>query len=315
MNPGLKTAVRDDENVKKVLVTGGAGYLGSTMVPMLLDEGYDVVVYDIFKWGVYPLTPVVGNPKLTIINADILDNEKLEKALKDVDAVIHLAAIVGYPAFNVEGTRNVVNALASHQRIIYASTGSCYGAVEGTCTEETPISPITLYGETKAEGEKLVRAKGGVGLRLATVFGVSPRLRLDLLVNDLTAKAIKMRTFDLYEGGFRRTFLHVRDAAKGFVFALQHYNSMSGQAFNVGDESMNLTKLDVAKLIEGKVDGCCITESNSGTDMDKRDYAVSYARIRSLGYKANIDVGTGIVELLKVIPNMKSDEIPRCKNV
>jgi len=323
MNPGVFPE-RDDANIQRVLVTGGAGYLGSTMVPMLLQEGYHVTVYDLFNWGIMPLNPIASNENLTIIKGDVTDPEELAEVVRQNDAVIHLAAIVGYPAcskepevakqVNVEGTRNVMNAV-TNQRVIYASTGSCYGAINGTCTEETPISPLTLYGETKAEGEKLVRAKGGVGLRLATVFGVSPRLRLDLLVNDLTSKAVELKHFDVYEGSFRRTFLHVKDAARAFIFALQHYNSMSGNAYNVGDESMNMTKMQVAKMIESNVDGCNITESNNGQDKDKRDYAVSYALIRSLGYKAQVTMSSGIKELLKIIPYIKKDEVQKCKNV
>jgi len=323
MNPGVFPE-RDDANIQRVLVTGGAGYLGSTMVPMLLQEGYHVTVYDLFNWGIMPLNPIASHENLTIVKGDVTDPEELAEVVRQNDAVIHLAAIVGYPAcskepevakqVNVEGTRNVMNAV-TNQRVIYASTGSCYGAIDGTCTEETPISPLTLYGETKAEGEKLVRAKGGVGLRLATVFGVSPRLRLDLLVNDLTSKAVELKHFDVYEGSFRRTFLHVKDAARAFIFALQHYNSMSGNAYNVGDESMNMTKMQVAKMIESNVDGCNITESNNGQDKDKRDYAVSYALIRSLGYKAQVTMSSGIKELLKIIPHIKKDEVKKCKNV
>jgi len=323
MNPGVFPE-RDDANIQRVLVTGGAGYLGSTMVPMLLQEGYHVTVYDLFNWGIMPLNSIASNENLTIIKGDVTDPDELAEVVRQNDAVIHLAAIVGYPAcskepevakqVNVEGTRNVMNAV-TNQRVIYASTGSCYGAINGTCTEETPISPLTLYGETKAEGEKLVRAKGGVGLRLATVFGVSPRLRLDLLVNDLTSKAVELKHFDVYEGSFRRTFLHVKDAARAFIFALQHYNSMSGNAYNVGDESMNMTKMQVAKMIESNVDGCNITESNNGQDKDKRDYAVSYALIRSLGYKAQVTMSSGIKELLKIIPHIKKDEVKKCKNV
>merc|ERR1712048_257699 len=319
-----ETCPRDDQNVKKILITGGCGYLGSTMVPMLLAQNYEVTVYDMFRWGISYLLPVMDNANLTIVKGDVTEHDKLRPYVEACDAVIHLSAIVGYPAckkepeaavaINQTSTEFIASILKPTQRLIYASTGSCYGAITGMCTEESAISPLTLYGETKAAGEKAARAVGGVALRLATVFGSSPRPRTDLLINNLLQLALKLKTFDVYEGHFRRTFLHVKDCAAAFIFALQHYNTMTGQAYNVGDESMNMTKMDVARTIEKYVDGCKITESNAGEDLDKRDYEVSYQKIKKLGYKVNYTVEDGIKELIKYLPHLNAYEAANSKN-
>jgi nucleoside-diphosphate-sugar epimerase len=187
--------------------------------------------------------------------------------------------------------------------LIFASTGSTYGRVKGVCTEETPIAPLTLYGRSKGEAESMILDRGGVSLRFATVFGVSPRLRLDLLVNDFVYQAVRTKLLVLYEGHFRRTFLHVKDAAASYLFAIDNYDRVKGEVFNVGDARMNYTKLQVAKAIREHAD-YHLYEADVGEDQDKRDYEVSYDKINALGYRASIALDEGIAELVKVLSHL-----------
>ncbi|UYV83207.1 hypothetical protein LAZ67_23000213 [Cordylochernes scorpioides] len=310
-----------------VVVTGGAGYIGSVLVPLLLDDGYRVTVLDLFPRGANSLLGSLGRGvpgSLRLLKGDVRDPKAVDDAIghESPAAIVHLAAIVGYPAcerdpeqaweINAEATSQLA---ARGHRMIYACTGSCYGAVPGgLCTEATPVSPLTDYGRSKAEGERAVLAAGGVSLRLATVFGLSPRLRFDLLVNDLTQRALKTGLLELYEPEFRRTFVHARDAARAFLMAIRHYDEMKGQAFNVGDENLNVSKRELAEKISGIVP-CRITLRSDGTDLDKRNYAVSYAKLRALGYRAVVSLEDGIRELAITCPLLPSSDIEAARNV
>jgi len=294
----------------KVLVTGGAGYVGSVLIPHLLNRGYKVRVLDNLTYGGSGLLPHCLNPNFEFIKGDIRDPEAVQEAVWDADVIIHLAAIVGYPAckknpqlaeeVNLGGTVNLNAARSKGQMVIFASTGSNYGHVaDGVCTEETPLNPLTLYGVTKTEAEKRLLESGNVIVyRFATAFGLSPRLRLDLMINDFVYQAVVNHQLIVYERQFRRTFIHVQDMARSFLFAIDHAGEMRDGVFNVGSEVANLTKEDVALMIRDKVN-YFLHFADIGTDEDQRDYEVSFSRIRNLGFNSMIPVEDGVDELIR----------------
>jgi nucleoside-diphosphate-sugar epimerase len=294
----------------RILVTGGAGYVGSTLVPMLLEQGHRVRVYDSLKFGGHGLLPCCQNRFFELIKGDVTDPAGTKAALEGMDAVVHLAAIVGYPACkkepqvshstNVEGTRNLLNLRKKDQRFVFASTGSIYGSIpDYVCNEDTPRAPITLYGETKATAEQMVLEAGNsLAYRYATAFGVSNRMRLDLMPNDFTYQAVKNRNLIVYEGGFKRTFVHVRDMARSIMFALERWDEIKDDVYNVGHESMNFTKEDVARKILEHVD-YYLHFAEVGTDADQRNYEVSYEKIRKKGFETTVDLDRGISELVR----------------
>ena len=294
----------------RILVTGGAGYVGSTLVPALLDLGHRVRVLDSLKFGGHGLLPCCQNRFFELRKGDVCEAKDVESALEGVDAVIHLAAIVGYPAckkepqlaqsVNVDSTRLLMDLRKKDQRVLYASTGSIYGSIpDYVCNESTPRAPITLYGETKAAAEELVLDGGNsVAYRFATAFGVSNRMRLDLMPNDFTYQAVKNRNLIVYEGGFKRTFVHVRDMARSFIFALERWDEVKDDVYNVGHESMNFTKQDVARKILEHVD-YYLHFAEVGSDADQRNYEVSYEKIRAKGFETTIDLDRGIAELVQ----------------
>jgi nucleoside-diphosphate-sugar epimerase len=294
----------------RILITGGAGYFGSTLVPVLLDLGHRVRVYDNLRFGGHGLLPCCQSRFFELGKGDVTDPAGLKAALDGVDAIVHLAAIVGYPACkkepqvaqatNVEGTRTLLSLRKLDQKVVFASTGSIYGSIpDYICNEDSPRAPITLYGETKATAEQMVLEAGNsVVYRFATAFGVSNRMRLDLMPNDFTYQAVRNRNLIVYEGGFKRTFVHVHDMARSIIFALGKWDSVKDDVYNVGHESMNFTKEDVARKILEHVD-YYLHFAEVGSDGDQRNYEVSYEKIRRKGFETTIDLDRGIAELVR----------------
>jgi len=294
----------------KILVTGGGGYIGSVLSPMLLDSGYEVRVLDNLMYGGQGLLPVIIDRRFEFVLGDVRDRGAVVDALAGCDAVIHLAAIVGFPAcrkypdlaqtVNVDGTRVVAEAAGPQRLILFASTGSNYGALmDQVCTEETPLNPVSHYGRTKTAAESyLLEREQTIAYRFATAFGLSPRVRLDLLVNDFVYTAITQKYLVVYERHHMRSFIHVRDMAKAFIFALENRDRMRGQVFNVGSTQFNFTKEQVCETIRHQVE-YYLHYAEVGEDADKRNYYVSYDKINHAGFRATINLDQGISELVR----------------
>jgi len=294
-----------------VLVIGGAGYVGTSLIPQLLARGYRVRLFDSLMFGGDPILPFFRDKNFTFVRGDVRNPEEVKAAVQGQDVVIHLAAIVGYPAcrkdpklaeeVNVGGTRNVAAAVSRQQLVLFGSTGSNYGSVEEVCTEETPLHPLSLYGQTKTLAERhLLENCATIAYRFATAFGVSPRLRLDLLINDFVYKALTQGYLVVYERHFMRTFIHVHDMGRAFLFALDHQHQMAGKVFNVGYEQMNYSKEDNCKIITRHI-GCYVHYADVGEDADKRNYVVSYKRINDLGFNTTLTVEEGVDELKRAL--------------
>ncbi len=294
------------------MVTGGAGYVGTTLVGALLGKGYRVRVLDALHFGGDVLMPFFADKNFDFIKGDVRSKEDVSKAVDGADAVIHLAAIVGFPAcrknpelsrdINVNGTMNLVKILGGRTPIIFASTGSTYGKIiQDFCTETSPLNPLSDYGKQKAEAEDTIKSnKEFVIYRFATAFGVSPRMRLDLLPNDFTYRAVRDKSLIVYEKSFMRTFIHVRDMARAFLFAMEHYETMKGEIYNVGDDSMNYSKEDICLILKKKID-YYLHFADIGHDIDQRDYAVSYDKLNKTGFRTSISIEEGIDELIKAV--------------
>lgn len=295
----------------KILVTGGAGYVGSVLVPELLKRQYKVRVLDNLMYGGQGLVPSFFDPNFEMLRGDVRDKKTVEEALKDVDAIIHLAAIVGYPAckknpdlarsVNYEATLQLEKLRGKNIPFLFGSTGSNYGAVVGQlCTEETPLNPLSLYGETKTRAERYLLSRDDtVCYRFATAFGASNRMRLDLLINDFVYQAVRHRNVTIYEKSFKRTFIHVRDMVRSFLFAIESFDKVKNQVFNVGSEAMNYSKEEIALFLKKKLD-YYLHFAEIGQDEDKRNYEVSYAKIEKTGFATSVSLEQGIDELIKV---------------
>jgi len=293
----------------KVLITGGAGYLGSNLTRHLLEAGYTVTVLDNLMYDQVTLLHLFGNPKFQFELGDVRDKKLLQELVGLNDVIIPLAAIVGMPAckanpeltvaVNYQQVADIVEVLRDDQKLILPNTNSQYGSSDSIITEESPFNPLSLYAKTKCDAENTMLANGnGVSLRLATVFGVSPRMRTDLLVNDFVYKSIVDGYLVLFEAHFKRNYIHVQDIARTFQFIIENYDKCKGHAFNVGLSTANLSKLELAEKIKSHIPSLVIKQDDFKEDFDKRNYIVSNEKLEALGWKPIYDLDYGIKQLI-----------------
>jgi nucleoside-diphosphate-sugar epimerase len=303
-----------------ILITGGAGYIGSILSPALLAQGHKVTVVDNFMFGQMSLAALCADPNFDVVRGDTREEAVLKPLVANADVVIPLAALVGAPlcdrdrtgavSINRTSVETLMGLLSKDQRVLYATTNSGYGIGEkgAFCTEESPLRPISLYGRTKVEAEDAVRAFGNsISFRLATVFGFSPRMRLDLLVNDFVYRAINDRVVVLFEAHFKRNYIHIRDVARAFIHGIENFDAMKGNVFNVGLSDANLSKAELCARIQTHIAGFQFFEAPVGEDPDKRDYIVSNAKIEATGFKPAYSLDDGIVELRKGYRMLKNN--------
>ncbi len=296
----------------RILVTGGAGYIGAVLVPRLLSEGHQVTALDNFMYNQSSLLDVCHHDHLSIVRGDARDKGLMTKLIKNADAIFPLACLTGAPlcakdpvgaqTILFDAIKMVLELRSKDQMVIFPTTNSGYGVGEKGkhCTETTPLKPISLYGKLKVDAENAILDAGhGITLRLATAFGVSPRMRLDLLVNDFTYRAVYDKFVILFEAHFNRNYIHVRDISKAFIHALNNFDKMKNQPYNVGLSDANLTKLQLCQEIQKLVPDFYFVEATIGEDPDKRDYIVSNEKIEKTGFKPDITLQKGLQELVK----------------
>ena len=298
--------------MNNILVTGGAGYLGSTMVPALLDKGYKVTVLDNFMFKQNSLAHVCSNPNFGIVRGDIRDRDIMQNLMKDADVIIPLAALVGAPlcnedtvgatTINHDAIEMMFDLSSKDQIILMPTTNSAYGTgdKDNYCTEKSNLRPISQYAIEKVEIEKrLLDKPNSISFRLATVFGMSPRMRIDLLVNDFTHRAFKDRFIVLFESHFKRNYIHVRDVTNVFMHALDNHSNMKGEIYNVGLSDANLSKRELCEAIQKHIPDFMIMEAAVGKDPDQRNYIVSNEKIENTGFNPYHSLDLGIQELIK----------------
>jgi len=296
----------------RILVTGGAGYLGSTMVPELLAKGHKVTVLDNFMYDQNSLAHVCGNPHFDVVRGDVRNEATVLPLLEKADIIIPLAAYVGAPlcardpigasTTNHDAIIMMLKHASKHQRILMPTTNSAYGSGDENnfCTEESPLRPISLYAIEKVKVEKeLMQHPNAISFRLATVFGMSPRMRIDLLVNDFTYRAVHDRFVVLFESSFKRNYIHVRDVARAFIHGIENYEKMNGQIYNVGLSDANVSKKELCEAIKKEVPDFTFVDAPIGKDPDQRNYIVSNEKIEATGYRPQVSLAAGIRELIK----------------
>jgi len=296
----------------EVLVTGAAGYIGSILVPTLLQQGYKVIAVDNFMYNQSSLLDCCYDKNLNVVRGDARDRNLILDCLKDVEVIFPLACLTGAPLcakdpvgarqVNLDAVKMVLEMRSPGQKVIFPNTNSGYGiGEEGVyCTEESPLNPVSLYGKLKVEAETLLLEGGdSIALRLATVFGTSPRMRLDLLVNDFTYRAVTDHFIILFEAHFKRNFIHIRDVVKAFLHCMKNFKDMKDQVYNVGMSDANLSKWELCEEIKRQIPDFYFIEAEVGEDPDKRNYIVSNAKIEATGFQPEVSLQDGIAELIK----------------